>query len=267
VEVVPHRGRLPLYWTDAKAQQRLQFKLAEANHQAFDDTPFEWSKKIKPQKIGRISIRCRNKKNFEESEHVVVIKQVNKETQTVYLIFQIENEVNPTYRIENLTKSIWMEYFQQGIVPSADCCRETLAPGKSAIYSWTDPERTKTKKILCCHLDLLNRRDGKLRTMQKVEIELDNLEYQQTFRGKFIDDDFRDLSASDGKGKRQAHQLIKKALQAPGVSNSEGDAEIAYKNNERIIKIETITDGCTKTLRLTERSTDERKLIQAEDAF
>jgi hypothetical protein len=49
VEVIPHQGRLPLYWTDPKAQQRLQFKLAEADrYGAFDETAYEWSKKIKP---------------------------------------------------------------------------------------------------------------------------------------------------------------------------------------------------------------------------
>lgn len=120
----------------------------------------------------------------------------------MYLIFQIENEASPTYRIENRTESIWMEYFQQGIVPSNDCCRETLPPGESRIYSWTDPEQTKTKKVLCCHLNLFNRREGELRSMQKLEIEFDNLEYQQTFRGRFVDDDFQDFSASDGRGRK-----------------------------------------------------------------
>jgi hypothetical protein len=38
--------------------------------------------------------------------------------------------------------------------------------------------------------------------MQKLEIEFDNLEYQQTFRGRFVDDDFQDFSASDGRGRK-----------------------------------------------------------------
>ena len=107
VEVVPDDGRMPLRWTDAKSKQRLLFKFApESDGLGFDETVYEWSRKIKPYKIGRISIHCRNKHNDAESKHVKLIKQVHQKTQTTYLIFKIEDEKYPTYKIDNQTKSI-----------------------------------------------------------------------------------------------------------------------------------------------------------------
>ena len=138
-----------------------------------------------------------------------------------------------------------MEYYQHGILPSTDCWSETLAPGKSAIYSWTDPERTKTKKILCCNLDLINRNQEKLKTMQKLEIELDNLEYRRTFIGQFVDHGVKDLSSSRVSNGISGG-LIRRP-QAPDIIPSR-DEDVS----EKIIEIEIITDGWTKTLRLTE---------------
>ena len=74
----------------------------------------------------------------------------------MYLIFQIEKPQSPTYRIENRTRSLTIEYYQLGISPSSDCIKKMLAPEESTAYSWTDPERSKTKKVLCCNLNLVN---------------------------------------------------------------------------------------------------------------
>lgn len=167
------------------------------------------------------------------------------------MIFQIEEEASPTYKIENGSDSIWMEYFQQGHGLGSDSSRETLAPGKSAAYSWTDPERAKGKKVLCCHLELLNRSEGKLKTMQKLEIELDNAEYSQTFIGRFVDDDLRHFTAGLSKGRRQTQPSFRRALQGPGAP-----PEVEEGVCERIVKIEVLAEGYTKTLRLTERQSD-----------
>ena len=68
VEVLPHEGRFPLYWTDAKALQRIQFKFAEPDGAGgFDETVYEWSRQIKPRQLGRISIRCRSKRDAKQS--------------------------------------------------------------------------------------------------------------------------------------------------------------------------------------------------------
>ena len=219
VEVVPHNARIPVYWNDAKSQQKITFKFADKTEdQGFDDTGYEWSKKIKPHKVGRISIQCRNKQ-IEKSQHVVVIKQIDKDTQTIYLIFKIENPEFPTYKIENLTKSIQLEFFQ-----TSDH-REILQPGNSTIFSWSDPEGGK--KLLKCNLDLVGQK-----TIQKLEIDLDNLDYSQTFNGRFANIR-RKLSLKKKKETEQEEFL------------------------EKVIKVEIITDGFTKTLLLTERSKDE----------
>lgn len=140
-EVVPDNGRTPVSWTDPKAKQRLLFKFApEVEGLGFDETLYEWSRKIKPYKIGRISIYCRNKRDAAESKHVKLIKQVHQKTQTTYLIFKIEDEKQPTYRIDNQTESIQLEYFQHGV---SDPWRSILGPGEEQVFSWTDPEQRK----------------------------------------------------------------------------------------------------------------------------
>lgn len=252
VEVLPHEGRLPLYWVDPKAPRRLQFKLAEPDTDGgFDDRLYEWAQPIKLQKIGRVSIRCRKKQDVIDGEHVVVIKKVSKETQTMYLIFQIETEASPTYRIENHSEAVWMTYYQQGV--GSGSSREILAPGCRSIYSWTDPEKSKTKQVLCCHLELKDAEDDQLKILQKLEIELDNAEYSKTFIGRFVDDDLRNLqiSAQQSKARRPTQARIRKALQGLGASQIE---EQQY--SERIVKIEVVAEGCTKTLRLTERENE-----------
>ena len=109
VEVVPHNGRLPLYWSDPKAQQKIQFKFALSDDQGgFDESAYEWSHSIKPRQIGRISIRCRSSKNPDK--HVVVIKQVYQQTATVFIIFRIEDSLKPTYQVANLTQSVSVDY-------------------------------------------------------------------------------------------------------------------------------------------------------------
>lgn len=187
-EVIPDNGRMPLSWTDPKAKQRLLFKFApEKEGLGFDETEYEWSRKIKPYKIGRISMYCHNKHNAAESKHVKLIKQVHQKTQTTYLIFKIEDERQPTYRIDNQSESIQLEYFQHGV---NDPWRSILGPGEQQIYSWTDPEQRKqTSRVLSCHLNLINDHGEKLKTMQKLEIKLDNLKYSRTFIGKFIKDE------------------------------------------------------------------------------
>lgn len=115
-----------------------------------------------------------------------MIKQVNKDTQTIYLIFKIENQQSPTYRIENLSKKIKMEYFQQGVSPSSDVWVETLQPGSKRLYSWTDPEKSKGKKLLTCNLSHVDPNSGNLKTMLKLDVDLDNLEYEQSFTGRFV---------------------------------------------------------------------------------
>ena len=61
---------------------------------------------MKPRQLGRVSIRCRSLRSPERSKNVLVLKQVNKETQTVFVIFRIEDELSPTYKIENRSESI-----------------------------------------------------------------------------------------------------------------------------------------------------------------
>ena len=53
-----------------------------------------------------------------------------------------------------------------------------IDPGKHAVYSWTDPERPKGKKLQC-NLHLV----GGQKNLKKLEIDLDNLEYSSTFLG------------------------------------------------------------------------------------
>lgn len=184
VEVLPPSGRLPWYWTDAKAQQRIQFKFGEQDAQGgFDDETYEWSRQIKPSRIGRTSIRCRSTREPSSSKHILVIKQVNKETQTVYVILREEDENRPTYKIENLSKSVTLMYFQQGLSSGAEGLYETLAPGESSTYSWIDPERPKGRRTLCCHLDMPDSLTGGLKTEQKLEVDLENAEFSQTFAG------------------------------------------------------------------------------------
>ncbi len=77
--------------------------------------------------------------------------------------------------------------------------KQILEPDESTAYSWTDPERSNTKKVLCCNLNLVNQRNegGKQpKPLQKLEIELDNLEYRQAFIGRFINDNCADLAKS-----------------------------------------------------------------------
>lgn len=71
----------------------IQFKFGELdkNKNELNDDSYEWSSKIKAQKIGRISILCRSKKDETDHQHVEVIKQVNKSTNTIYIVFKIQD--------------------------------------------------------------------------------------------------------------------------------------------------------------------------------
>lgn len=75
VEVILPGGRLPLYRSDPKGAHKMRFKFApEALDLGFDESAFEWSRRIKMNKIGRISIYCRNKRDPSASQHVRVLK-------------------------------------------------------------------------------------------------------------------------------------------------------------------------------------------------
>ena len=102
MEVVPDQGRLPLYFCDSSAPQKIQFKFAESDRDGgFDDSMFEWSKPFKTKTIGRVSIKVSHSKWESESANVLVIKQVNNATQTIFIIFRLEDQQMPTYRIQN----------------------------------------------------------------------------------------------------------------------------------------------------------------------
>lgn len=53
-----------MYRSDPKGAHKLRFKFAPESHElGFDESVFEWSRRIKMNKIGRISIYCRNKRD------------------------------------------------------------------------------------------------------------------------------------------------------------------------------------------------------------
>lgn len=65
--------------------------------------------------------------------------------------------------------------------------------------------------MLSCHLNLINEHGEKLKTMQKLEIKLDNLKYSRTFIGKFIKDEQTAFQAGSIKvSKSSAMRLQRK---------------------------------------------------------
>ena len=60
---------------------------------------------------------------------------------------------------------------------------QVVPPGSTTVYSWTDPEKSKGRKLLC-NLNQVDPDSGeRIKTLKKLEIDLDNLEYASTFIG------------------------------------------------------------------------------------
>jgi len=89
--------------------------------------------------------------------------------------------------------------------------------------------------MLCCNLELFDSRENKLVPLQKLEIELDSAEFSRTFVGRFIEDDF-----SSSTRRRTTFRKAK-------------GQEIENEALTKLVKIEVVTQGFTKILRLTEK--------------
>jgi hypothetical protein len=139
-EVVPPGGRLCLYKSDAKGKPRIRFKFSSSPAEDDRLADFEWSRPIKLAQVGRISIHVRNAGEIRRSKHVRVVKQVPNNSQTLFIIFSIEEEASPTYRIDNQSRSILLELTQHGITPVSDQLIISYRPGSKDVFSWTDPE-------------------------------------------------------------------------------------------------------------------------------
>lgn len=87
--------------------------------------------------------------------------------------------------------------------------------------------------------------------MQKLEIELDNVEYSQSFSGRFVSKVKEENELETSKPASRKIGFLKRAKKT---SKDENVKEIVV---ESVIKIEVITDGFTKTLRIVEKKKDE----------
>lgn len=110
-----------------------------------------------------------------------------KNSQTLFLIFNFEDDTAPTYRIDNQSQSVMLELTQQGITPVSDQLIISYRPGSQNLFSWTDPEQSKL-----CLTVWLKKLDGNggaaADTLQKYTVRLDDLKFCQTIKGRFSQD-------------------------------------------------------------------------------
>ena len=63
--------------------------------------------------IGRMSIINRHKRSLNRSKYLLVDKQLQEENQILFITFNEETPQFATYRIENHSKQVHIEYYQK----------------------------------------------------------------------------------------------------------------------------------------------------------
>lgn len=161
----------------------------------------------------------------------------------MFVVFQLEDEAAPSYRIENLSESVTLRFCQQGTGTGADGLTETLGPGECSTYSWLDPERGKAKRLLCCHLDLPDPPTGGLKTEERLEVDLDNAEYSRQFRGVIHVVANSAQRSAEARHPQASHKL-------PGQRRVRRHSQV--RKERALLQLQVVAEGCTKALRLTE---------------
>lgn len=91
-----------------------------------------------------MSIINRNKRQIVKPKNLLVDKQLQDENQILFITFYEESPKFPTYKIENHSKFISIEYHQKDYPHNTN----VLMPDQNAIFSWTNPTNVDYK-ITC----------------------------------------------------------------------------------------------------------------------
>jgi len=91
-----------------------------------------------------MSIMNRNKRQLVKPKYLLVDKQLQEENQILFITFCEESQKFPTYKIENHSKFISIEYHQKDYPHNTN----VLMPDQNATFSWTNPTNVDYK-ITC----------------------------------------------------------------------------------------------------------------------
>jgi hypothetical protein len=118
--------------------------MIERDAAEYDDDSHEWTFSFGLNEVGRMSIINRNKRQIVRSKNLLVDKQLQDENQILFITFYEESPKFPTYKIENHSKFISIEYHQKDYPHNTN----VLMSEQNAIFSWTNPTNVDYK-ITC----------------------------------------------------------------------------------------------------------------------
>lgn len=70
--------------------------------------------------VGRITIMNRNTQNLKKSKFILVEKDLQEQNQIMFITFSEENPKFPTYKIENKSKIVQVQYYQKDLPHHTD---------------------------------------------------------------------------------------------------------------------------------------------------
>lgn len=123
--------------------------------------------------VGRMSILNRHKRSFNRSKYLRVEKQLQDENQILFITFYEETHHNATYKIENQSKHVHIEYHQKDFPQNT----QILLPEQSQIYAWSNPRDTEYK--ITCKFFGGEASNPANQQNRRIDIEPDDLELNE----------------------------------------------------------------------------------------
>mmetsp|Transcript_43263 Transcript_43263/g.41640 ORF Transcript_43263/g.41640 Transcript_43263/m.41640 type:complete len:176 (+) Transcript_43263:2707-3234(+) len=124
--------------------------------------------------IGRVPIFNRNDAFLVHSKHIVVDLSLQERNQISYITFEEEDLESSTYRIDNKTSALIIEYNQKKYFLNG----KYLLPKMSHVFSWTNPE---DEFIIQCKFSFKNMNTPGQVTREEIAIDIqpDNLDLRK----------------------------------------------------------------------------------------
>ncbi|CDW82625.1 ph domain containing protein [Stylonychia lemnae] len=169
LQIILSGQRMPFFYSDVRRAHLISFKCVERENAEYDDLSHDWTFKFSLNEVGRIAIINRSTKSLNQSKFILVEKDLQEANQIMFVTFSEENQKFPTYKLENKSKLVKLQYYQKDHPHNSD----VLLPGRSSIFSWTNPQADQqiTLKLYKERHEIDPKNE-----FQKIDIQPDNLE-------------------------------------------------------------------------------------------
>ena len=104
---------MPFFWKDYRKPKLVKVKCIEKEGAEYDDESHDWTFSFALNEVGRMTIINRHRRSLNRSKHLLVDKQLQDENQIFFITFHEETDGFATYKIENHSKHVHIEYHQK----------------------------------------------------------------------------------------------------------------------------------------------------------